>query len=88
MTQEHFAISDAAIAATGWTVTKGGALMTGISWLLSSQGVGLIGICGVLVGLWLQWHFGRRRDRREEGQDRRDKDEHELRMHQLDEDDK
>ncbi len=72
MAQEQSAI-DATLAAIGWKATQAGAVTTGISWWLSSQGAALIGIFGVILGLLLQWYFGSRRDRREQA-------EHELRM--------
>ena len=73
---------DAFLAAAGWNITKGSAVATGVSWLLSSQGAATVGIVGVIAGLAMQWYFGRRRDRREEAQAAREKQEHELRMTQ------
>jgi hypothetical protein len=67
------ATADATLAALGWNATKAGAATTGIGWLLSSQGAALIGICGVIIGLILQWYFGNRRDKREQA-------EHDLKM--------
>lgn len=56
---------DATLAAVGSKATWGGAFMTGVGWLLSSQGAALVGICGVVVGLAMNYHFSLRRDRRE-----------------------
>ena len=64
---------DGTLAAAGWNTTKVGAAATGVGWLLSSQGASFVGICGILIGLGLQWYFGRRRDKREQA-------EHERRM--------
>jgi hypothetical protein len=64
---------DATLATVGHRVTLGGVASAGFAWLLSSKGAAFVGIVGVFGGLFIQWYFQRRRDRREQ-------DEHNARM--------
>jgi hypothetical protein len=59
---------DATLATVGWNTTKLSAAGAVAGWLLSANGAALIGILGVLIGLFMQWHFGRRRDKREQSE--------------------
>jgi hypothetical protein len=64
---------DSTLATVGWNTTKVGAGTTIFGFLTSSQGAALIGVCGVIGGLLIQWYYRRRQDRREQA-------EHERRM--------
>lgn len=64
---------EAFAAAIGLQVTKGGGVVSIAGIVFSSWFVGLLGVCIAAVGLWVNWHFQRKRDKREE-------DEHQARM--------
>lgn len=64
---------DALRAGVGHTMAQVGGWGAFISWLLSERGVALMGIVIGAAGLVIQWHYNRRRDRREQ-------EEHSARM--------
>lgn len=59
--------------AAGVTTTQAGAGTAVVSWLLSSEAGIAAGILIGVIGLLMQWHYHKRRDRREQA-------EHEARM--------
>lgn len=58
------------------TTTYTGGGLSGLGWVLSSEGVALIGVTVAFLGLGMQLYFGIRRDRRETR-------EHKSRMDQM-----
>jgi hypothetical protein len=64
---------DATLAAVGHKTAHAGAGTSFVGWLLSSEAGILIGILIGIAGLAIQWHYSRKRDKREE-------QEHKLRM--------
>jgi len=71
---------DATLAAVGSKVTWTGA-GAAVAGFFTSSGFGvLIGAIIGVVGLFIQWHYRRKQDRREEAADRRAQVEHERRM--------
>lgn len=73
MTTEISQAIDTTLAAFGHKTAQAGAGTSVVGWLLSSQASILIGILIGVGGLLMQWHYSRKRDRREEA-------EHKLRM--------
>lgn len=59
------AFEDAAIIGAQRT-TEGGAAVGVIGYLTSINWLGLTGLLIAVIGLWVQFHFQRKRDRREE----------------------
>jgi hypothetical protein len=64
---------DATLAAVGHKTAHAGAGTSVVGWLMSSEAGILIGILIGIAGLLMQWHYSRKRDKREEA-------EHQLRM--------
>lgn len=64
---------DAVMAAVGYNTAKAGAGTSVVGWALSSEGVALIGLVIAGIGVFIQWFYRRRQDRREQ-------EEHDMRM--------
>lgn len=77
MQQEH--ITDAAIANIASKTTYLGAGATGWGWLLSSEGVALVGLILAFAGFLVNWYYRHK-------QDRRDAEAHDVRMRDLKDD--
>lgn len=73
MSTEHHATLDATLAAAGSKATYGGASTSVVSWLLSSEFGMLAGLAIGLAGLFVNWHYRHKEDRRQQA-------EHEKRM--------
>ena len=70
---------DATVAAVAGKTSLAGAIASVWSWFVSSEFGVLAGVGIGLAGLWIQWHFKRRADLREQR-------EHEARMRRLERD--
>lgn len=57
---------DKLMSALGSNTTYTGATTTTISWLLSSEAGIAMGILIGLLGLLMNWHYSRKRDKREQ----------------------
>jgi hypothetical protein len=68
--QEHI---EAVLAALGLKPVWGGTAMSIGGWLFSSAGAAWCGAVIAFVGLFMNWHYSRRKDRREQ-------EEHDARM--------
>lgn len=64
---------DATMAAIGGKTTYAGGGMAVGGWYLSNEFFGIAGLCIGAIGLWINWYFRRK-------QDRRDQREYEARM--------
>ena len=56
---------DATLATIGSKTAYTGASVTGVGWFLSNEFFGLAGICIGAVGLWINWYYKAKADRRE-----------------------
>lgn len=73
---------DATLAAVGSKATWTGSF-TAVASFFTSSGFGvLVGAIIGVVGLFIQWYYRKKQDRREEAADRRAQAEHERRMAQ------
>lgn len=64
---------EAVLTALGIKLTKGGAVVSFAGWLASSAAAAWFGAGIAACGLLVNWHFNRKRDKREQ-------EEHEARM--------
>ena len=70
---DHHATLDATLAAAGSKATYGGASTSVVAWFLSSEFGMLAGLCIGLAGLWVNWYYKHKEDKRRQA-------EHEKRM--------
>jgi hypothetical protein len=73
---DHQTTLEAAMAASAPKIMYGGAGAAGASFWLSNEVLGLIGVLIALAGFFINWHYKRKEDRRQQA-------EHEARMAEM-----